>query len=524
MININNNNNSNDNKKESEKDLNLDNMKGGDFMILASFTRSIDDSHIKDNRFHLIGSICLVKGKEYDDLVDIIFNIENNDNIYNSEEREQQFYLFNIISRERIVGLDNEVRVVKKGNVWILYATLPKLIATFFLSKKKDVLFKNIFGDLNLVDKDWNNIAPNCLFIFYNQMWSNVVLEFKLSNIDISGGSTVRRHVCSSVTFDLFKHLMVLYREENNVFYKIKQILYENYKDPILSASIPTNFYSKFETDEFKNSLINLEICEFGKIENIIYKFFSKEKILNPEGFQNFLNILVSNFLSTIDNLLKGIRAEYKNRINGYEVEINKLLLDYNSAISELDRLENLNTISFGSSNKDKKKLKVVLKELRKDGESLLKLKKSNLKNKISILGPKLDDKNLIKDNTEKAFKEFENNYKSYTFEYLYKYYSELIGNKDIDDFKLERFSGKKKINYNPGNGQKRYYNNLYNSFNNFNSLYSLGSRSNILRLGKSNNFYEKKNTYEMQKRIFSVALIKGGAFSLSEVRRVKYM
>ena len=44
-------------------------------------------------------------------------------------------------------------------------------------------------------NKDFDAVISNSLFIFNNLYWSNMILTFKMSGYDISGGTEFKRHL-----------------------------------------------------------------------------------------------------------------------------------------------------------------------------------------------------------------------------------------------------------------------------------------------------------------------------------------
>lgn len=224
------------------------------FAIIGSFTRSFDTSHNENNRIHLISSICLIKQKEMDLIGEFL-------NGYKSTYSEKMFYVF-IISpnlnkyvKEEIYNLDNLVIIRIGINVF-----LENLIFT----DKSGSLFENIFGSLNLKSKDFDVISQQSVFIFLNQMWSNILLNFKINKVDVSGGSISKRHILHSVDYQLVLHLLKIFDESKIM----SNIVYNSLKDPILSSSIPLNYYKIF-LDRVIN-ISNMKVKDIYNISSII--------------------------------------------------------------------------------------------------------------------------------------------------------------------------------------------------------------------------------------------------------------
>ena len=178
--------------------------------MFVCFTRSYDQMHMDTSRIHLISSV-LGSNQEYNVLHYNNYSISNDNNIY---------YIIKIVDSLSNLGLDNSLSTKMEDgftynitnindNLKVLVITLENLIGMLLYNKSP--ILKEIFGQIN-EGKDLTTVYNNCLFEFRNEMfWSNIVLQFKLNGIDISGGSISRRHIMSTVNYELISHINKLY-------------------------------------------------------------------------------------------------------------------------------------------------------------------------------------------------------------------------------------------------------------------------------------------------------------------------
>ena len=194
--------------------------------IISSFTRSYDFSHNSINRIHLLSSICLIDGPHLNTLNHFLTRRD----ILNPYE--DTLYIFVVVPKEYWNYEYNGKRDIALGNnIVISEITIEQLLFHTGLINKNDGMVSDLFGNMSDTQKDFSNLSKKSFFIFIDQVWSNVVLKFRLNNIDISGGSSPKRHILQTVDFRLVNFLRFIFQEDRD----IDNIAYRSYKNFILS-------------------------------------------------------------------------------------------------------------------------------------------------------------------------------------------------------------------------------------------------------------------------------------------------
>ena len=184
------------------------------FGILANFTRSFDNYHNENDRIHLTSSICLIKENEFIRLINLFKNKE----IYSDEI----FYIF-VLSPSS--SNTQKVLTIKLENILIVYLSINDFLSHLVFTNKNNQIFESIFGNFDLKNKDFDVLSQQSIFLFINQMWSNILLNFKIHKVDISGGSTPKRHILQTVDFGLLRALINIFNEDK----LINKIIYDSY-------------------------------------------------------------------------------------------------------------------------------------------------------------------------------------------------------------------------------------------------------------------------------------------------------
>ena len=359
MLNNNKNMLNNYNNYSSVWDYEKDSIEDDNFAVVACFTRSLDEFHLKNERVHLISSICLLKKDQLNELYQNINNL--------SSGSEENFFVFKINNT-----LSDDTREVYE-NLYIINLSIYKLLCVLGFTNLKNDLFDNLFGDSRLNSKDVESICSNSLFIFENEMWSNILLNFKINNVAVSGGSISKRHVIHTVELQLILILLRLFGNEN----KVRNIFYQNYNNSILSSSIPLEYYENFL--EFKDSIKELKVSE---IMDDSIKIFEDsvpvyKDLFKPEKLE-FKAIIKSNLKLAISLLIRDIGEGINNNIKNITVNIEKLKSRLNILKFDKENIEGIQNISTKyMSNKQKKIFKKDRTEILKSNTSA-KLKQLN--------------------------------------------------------------------------------------------------------------------------------------------------
>lgn len=136
---------------------------------------------------------------------------------------------------------------------------------------------QNIFGSILDTYKTAENISSNCLFEFRNGLnMPNIATLFKISNIDISGGTISNRSALKSTQFNLSWFLIKLYKNANknwintNIIYPFKN----STSNSILSTKVNKKIYDNIKIDEFKNTYpikIEPELTDLSDEELVMF-------------------------------------------------------------------------------------------------------------------------------------------------------------------------------------------------------------------------------------------------------------
>lgn len=385
-------------------------------VILGCFTRSLDKHHL--DKYHLISSVLILDTLKSDDLNRLI----NNDLI--SKEINEKLIIIIVIPDT----FNREASVIDKEYSTVITITLSEFIGHLNLSNNEDSIFEQIFGKKNLEHKIFDLLYQNSLFIFINLTWSNIVLTLKISDVNISGGSISKRHIFNSVNYQLFSNLYALNINHN----EMKKIIYNSSKSPILSNSIPIDFYNRWE--EVKPQMLGINNRNISKILNdkfllremSDYKYFLKDAD-KQNIYDSTLKFIEDNMSLAFENLSTGISKHYEEKILNLNTEIKRLEHENESLQYEKDKvLEHEKGLPSSRSSSEKKRLKK---------ERLLILSENQGNRTINNL-------NLKMDNNLKSIERFKNEY--LTLKEDVKKYMEKIESKSLKD--LIEYSNKHKI------------------------------------------------------------------------------
>jgi hypothetical protein len=150
------------------------------FKIFACFTRSYDKFHNSDN-LHLIASTVLVRDK--------IDNKGFIENIKNSSS-SRKYIIVEVLDLNETLLISEEKNLFSKNkkndlfkifeNEYLGYIKISfnKLLKLYYSNENKEEMdyIKNIFNYTSSAEfKDKDQIYTQCLFIFHNITWSNIV-------------------------------------------------------------------------------------------------------------------------------------------------------------------------------------------------------------------------------------------------------------------------------------------------------------------------------------------------------------
>ena len=403
---------------------NSPNSENSDFAIISTFSRSFDTSHNIKNRIHLVSSICLIKQTE----MEIIGNYLNN---YYPNTSEKISYVF-ILTANLINYMQPDI--TNKGSLVIIKCSISTFIKNMLFTEESNSLFDNVFGGLNLKSKDFDSICQQSVFIFLNQMWSNVLLNFKLSKVDVSGGSITKRHLLQTVDFQLVTNLLKFFDES-----VIPNLIYKSFKEPMISSSIPLNYYNKFV--DRRIDILNMKVKDVNNIS-----FLNKDPLIYSdkvfEEYISFEKILKSNFELSIEMLITDITNGINSELETLNNTNNKLSIDLDVLSYKKSNIEGLDSQSTKyMTNKDKKRFK----------KERAQIKSQCILNQLSQLDVQISKLNFNKENIEEKIinkknelNQFILNNKEYTILDLLNLQKKYTNNNNIFNLKKTR-----KLNYN---------------------------------------------------------------------------
>nr|QWO71400.1 RNA polymerase [Lyophyllum semitale] len=286
-------------------------MKTNNNQILAMFTLSRETDKNNNKLKHLITSVVKYNKKiDFAQLYETLTHIAEISKITEPTP-------WNII-RISLNDIEDEDRFPSNA-----YFNLVDVSIDIFLNEKiykalGEPIFYNFFKDKKL--------SSRTVYIFEDISWENIVLLLKLSDLYISGGSSSKRHLISTVQVNLIEFLLAL--ENFNIDLSI---IYNSFKEDFFSkSSIDLNKYNhqKNLTDKDFNSKIysdNKLVSEILDNNNKIKKILSQWlKLKDLEIQQQQENKELINLVDTIERnqmkikqdellLLKPILVSKKN-------------------------------------------------------------------------------------------------------------------------------------------------------------------------------------------------------------------
>jgi hypothetical protein len=374
--------------------------------IVSCFSRSFDKHHFENNRMHLISSVVFIENFSFNKIPIKIYS-----------GVEPKYYTF-VIKPKFEYENNKYVYVINDNlNLVIVFIDFDYLL-DLFQNESLD-LINNLFGKKKMEKKDFSLLYNNSLFIFSDICWSNIILNFKIRGVDISGGSISKRHVLSTVDFQLFKGLYFLYSSDEE---QVRQLLFNNYKDDFLSSSIPLDLYKKYVSINIKLNKLNIKDYNNNSVNNLILENNNNKLInyISMDGYSTDLNkIILNNYLYSIDLFKKNIINNFNLKISNLEEKLMIIKSNISSNKNFIEEKENL--IKYGSAVSSVKQKKLLKKERTyfssNEGLKEIVLKKRDLENLI-IKFKALESKIL---NLKNELEEFNKNYLNLNIEELSK-------------------------------------------------------------------------------------------------------
>lgn len=289
--------------------------------IYISLARSFDDSSVKDDvskGVHLVSSsyICDTDLLEYSILDNkISINLAQKIVIIKIVHIDQGL---NIKLNSDSLRIENRINynLIYKGNYLDVYEV--NLLEFFYKYENNDEYLLSVLGSLIGAPNDTSKrlfddaFLSKTIFHFENFSWFTILILFKLFNIKISGGSNNKRHILSSVEFNLSIFLYM------NEITDIKSI-YASFKNPDLqiNSKLDTNYYYP-----------NIEDQDSDLYSNTNYKYTKNLVLINKNILSLYLTGRMMYELYIIDNNEKNSRDNIKDKndaISRYNLELSNI-------------------------------------------------------------------------------------------------------------------------------------------------------------------------------------------------------
>lgn len=333
-------------------------------------------------------------------------------------------YKIFIIKNNFSIINNNDLRVkynhVKYQNVDIITMDYTYLIVLFRvyinnMKNKSEIKIHNFLDDILHNLSFSSDIKP--LFIFEDFSLFNIIKILKLININFTGGNIPRRHLLSSLEYDLFIYLNAIFKQSGLNIKNIRKLIYDSYNTKFLTKTTINN-----------NEIFSAEPSEISQLHE-----FNIEAGL----FFEYLSYLESNF-KKIDDINSKLE-DHKNKVK--------------SASNNKKRINKSVNISFYNQKIDS--LNLELSSFKKQ------FKKELFDYEFNSLNTKLENINLLKN------KFFIKSYfiENELIENLFKRLNKFTSSKDIINSHI--------IKSNINNSMTRKYSTINNLNNEFYPIYN---------------------------------------------------
>lgn len=135
-------------------------------------------------------------------------------------------------------------------------------------------MHRNTFFEKDFIDNILFNTEfelSSTMFIFEDMDWKSLVWFFKSMNITLSGGSTVKRHLLSTIHMRLSRFLLILegFKPSFN-----NTLLSNNYNNIIHYHNSIENFSKNKDIFIIRNLIKNMEVFDNNEIDRRLYLLY----------------------------------------------------------------------------------------------------------------------------------------------------------------------------------------------------------------------------------------------------------
>jgi hypothetical protein len=409
------------------------------FKIFATFTKSFDN---KNNNLHLIAStVALFEPLDLNTLSRAFGNDVRNkktlvievSELYNKDviEIDNDYLHKHETSWNEIRDTMEEYGVgsrIETETLSYLKLDLHYLITMLYSNEALNVVL-DLFH-INFEEKGKpENLYNQILFIFDNITWSNIVLKFKLNNIEISGGSTTNRHILTTSDILLNYYLNLIFEHDIE---KIMSVGYHSYKlsKEILSSQIPLDLYRKLLQNnvEILNTdpkLLYEKILSMNKINNENTKL--DDRTLGTKEYNKEIKIIVSNILLTRKTIIKTMSLHRENIL---VTRIENKIKQKSNYLGSL-KVKYDTSLPLVTSRKQRK---IVLKELKKE---LLNVNLNSHYDEINKIELELKLLNQELDKNKEELMKYIEDLKKLSFIELFRKYEDIRNSIKYDNYSI---------------------------------------------------------------------------------------
>lgn len=282
------------------------------FYLLGCFAPSYDRYHQQTQLMHLVGSVFYTTKLNWDDVISKYYRLDN-------------VAIFKVVKDIKYCYFKPDQNIFYISSYQFFGFLLDNKSSDFITGNLLDQIFKGNHGVS--ASKYLDIFFRNSFFIFEGLSWNDLQIFYRRRLIQISGGSTNRRHLLSTLQYRLSKHLMDLNYSVDDVYNSTKVL-----KNIVYDKSVYD--WQSLQCDYIKNIVYTLVDEEITKLEAALESIKngdSKNKIINydlysKQDIENLITIKY-NFKFDLDTMsfdeLKAIYdRDYFNQHKSFDAQL----------------------------------------------------------------------------------------------------------------------------------------------------------------------------------------------------------
>ena len=281
-----------------------------------------------------------------------VFVVTENNKEINTMEIKDRSVQNNFSLQYKDYGDETNTGVVQVEDNGLVRCT--ELTFDYLINEYKNPENHNLIEEL-FSSKDENlNIGNKCLFVFENIPWHIVVLKFKLTNVELSGGSITNRHILSTTKSMLTSYLILFFGID-----EVQDISYNGSKKDklLLSPRINKKYYNSYTKD-----ILKIYTLKPGEVKEKILAINKLEGLGHNESEIGEIIVIVNNYIATRKVLIQALRVDAEEQlITTNNKKLDSLKMKYNNLES---RISTANVHSRkGAKQRDKEIKQMMLTE-----------------------------------------------------------------------------------------------------------------------------------------------------------------